>query len=738
MKKKILVFIFFTLIILGAKNIYANSDIVVILDPGHGGDDSGAVYDGIYEKDVNWKIATKVKEIFDKTPGITGILSRQENTNPSLKERGLLAKNKNADLLVSFHINSSGNVNSARGAEVYITGDTNSPRYYQSSNKLANSVLANLRSIGVPSRSSLPIIKVSRDGEVYSDGFITDYYGIIRNPMYYGIPGVLIEHCYINSIDDQNEILKSDSRIYEMAQQDANAIIANKELFRRQYIGNINTDVKTMTLGKNAAGVDYISGEILIAEWIDNVAYKPTQTPKMTLKSVDGTFSTGMYIRNEGGLKYYYDRVISNLDITKQYYIEVELTDTKNVGKNKSQKANINTQKIIGEFKDSTMKIEENKIVFRQEPYVGEINTDVKTMTIGKNGAGREYMYGELLIAEWINGNANIPKGTPKMTLKSTDGTYSAGMYVKHLEGLRYYYDRVVYNLDPDKDYYIEVELINVNNTSAKKIQKANINISNKQIGKLKDYIVEKEGNNLVFKYIGEINTDVKTMTIGKNGAGREYMYGELLIAEWINGVAYEPKDLPEMTLKSTDGTYSAGMYVKHIDGLRYYYDRVIYNLDPNKEYYIEVKLTSAKNISNKKVQKANMNLGKVGEFKNTNVIISNNKMIFENIEQPQLQSNMLRSVPNIEEEPKIIQKKSVIIEKENNEQIDEKEELLENVEEVDKIKEEQEEKTETEIKQEDKEQEQKEVENDAQEKTQDDDLKQDNTLNENIIKNDK
>ena len=48
-----------------SSNIYAVDDIIVILDPGHGGDDVGAVAGGIQEKDVNWKIATKVKEILD-------------------------------------------------------------------------------------------------------------------------------------------------------------------------------------------------------------------------------------------------------------------------------------------------------------------------------------------------------------------------------------------------------------------------------------------------------------------------------------------------------------------------------------------------------------------------------------------------------------------------------------------------------------------------------------------------
>ena len=82
---------------------------------------------------------------------------------------------------------------------------------------------------------------------------------------------------------------------------------------------------------------------------------------------------------------------------------------------------------------------------------------------------------------------------------------------------------------------------------------------------------------------------------------------GNILIAEWINKEACIPKNLPKMTLKSTDGTYSQEMYVRHDGGLNYYYDRVISNLDMNKEYYIEVELTTKQNISDKKKQNANM-----------------------------------------------------------------------------------------------------------------------------------
>ena len=71
-------------------------------------------------------------------------------------------------------------------------------------------------------------------------------------------------------------------------------------------------------------------------------------------------------------------------------------------------------------------------------------------------------------------------------------------------------------------------------------------------------------------------------------------------------------------------------MYVKHEGGLKYYYDRVIYNLDINKEYYIEVKLTNSNNVSNKKIQNANIRVkGQIGTLKSYKINVSNNKINF-------------------------------------------------------------------------------------------------------------
>ena len=94
---------------------------VVVIDPGHGGIDSGAIsINGTYEKDVVLKVALDVLKLndflFDDEFDI--YLTRYNDTLISLADRGRLAKALKADLIVSLHCNASGNA--SKGIEIYV------------------------------------------------------------------------------------------------------------------------------------------------------------------------------------------------------------------------------------------------------------------------------------------------------------------------------------------------------------------------------------------------------------------------------------------------------------------------------------------------------------------------------------------------------------------------------------------------------------------------------------------
>ncbi|MDP2692897.1 MAG: N-acetylmuramoyl-L-alanine amidase [bacterium] len=100
-----------------------NKKLVMIMDPGHGGRDSGAVgINGIQEKDVVLKIAKQIVKlnntIFKNRHEI--YLTRYKDTLIYLGDRTRLAKTLKADLFLSLHCNFSENPN-ARGVEVYVS-----------------------------------------------------------------------------------------------------------------------------------------------------------------------------------------------------------------------------------------------------------------------------------------------------------------------------------------------------------------------------------------------------------------------------------------------------------------------------------------------------------------------------------------------------------------------------------------------------------------------------------------
>lgn len=95
--------------------------IVVAIDAGHGGKDSGAIgrNSNLYEKTVTLSIARKLNVLLQKTPGITPVLTRNNDTFISVASRSDIARTKKANLLISIHADSAPN-RQASGASVWV------------------------------------------------------------------------------------------------------------------------------------------------------------------------------------------------------------------------------------------------------------------------------------------------------------------------------------------------------------------------------------------------------------------------------------------------------------------------------------------------------------------------------------------------------------------------------------------------------------------------------------------
>ncbi|PAE57693.1 hypothetical protein CHH90_22715, partial [Bacillus licheniformis] len=83
---------------------------------GHGGEDSGAVGNGLLEKDVNLDVAMLVDEKL-KEEGADTVASRTDDTFLTLEDRVAKASKNASDLFISIHANSA--VPEASGTETY-------------------------------------------------------------------------------------------------------------------------------------------------------------------------------------------------------------------------------------------------------------------------------------------------------------------------------------------------------------------------------------------------------------------------------------------------------------------------------------------------------------------------------------------------------------------------------------------------------------------------------------------
>ena len=167
------------------------SKIIVVIDPGHGGDENtGTTEGGVAEKEMTLVTAFAMAEELRLFDGIEVYLTRAEDRDLSLKERAKVAANLNADFLISLHYNASES-HSLYGAEAWISL---SPDFHAQGYQLATEFLREFRDMGLTLRG----IKTKR----HSKG--NDYYGILRESVSLGVPAILVEHCHVDHAMDQD------------------------------------------------------------------------------------------------------------------------------------------------------------------------------------------------------------------------------------------------------------------------------------------------------------------------------------------------------------------------------------------------------------------------------------------------------------------------------------------------------------------------------------------------------
>lgn len=95
---------------------------LVVIDPGHGGIDPGAIGASAMEKNINLAMAKQLRQALLATGRFRVVLTRDKDVFVPLRDRFKIARNKGADLFISLHADSNPS-KQARGASVYTLSD---------------------------------------------------------------------------------------------------------------------------------------------------------------------------------------------------------------------------------------------------------------------------------------------------------------------------------------------------------------------------------------------------------------------------------------------------------------------------------------------------------------------------------------------------------------------------------------------------------------------------------------
>jgi N-acetylmuramoyl-L-alanine amidase len=193
---------------------------VIVLDPGHGGVDPGADYYGLVEKALSLKVGLYCKAYLEEHyTGAVVLMTRttdtqltRDETGTDLRARCQYAASVGADVMVSLHFNSVAS-HTSQGALVLISKQ---PGVTNASAALANNILAQLQALGIANRGPL----MTASDTLFDANGAMDYYAINRICASYGIPGIIVEHCFVDNASDKN-FCDSDEDLQRLGMADA-------------------------------------------------------------------------------------------------------------------------------------------------------------------------------------------------------------------------------------------------------------------------------------------------------------------------------------------------------------------------------------------------------------------------------------------------------------------------------------------------------------------------------------
>lgn len=219
-------------------------NIVVVIDPGHGGDDPGTCHYGLKEKDINLKIGKYLRDELKEYSGVEVYMTRETDkhletaTASGITNRVNYAKSKNADLLVSVHINAVG----GQGAEVWSPNENYRSDIYKEGQGVSQEILDELVALGLYNRGVKE--SYSKNNTQYPDKSLADYYGIIRQSKESGFVGIIVEHAFLDNASDA-AFLSKEANLKKLGIADATGI-ANYYNLKKEPVVDIQDGTYTI------------------------------------------------------------------------------------------------------------------------------------------------------------------------------------------------------------------------------------------------------------------------------------------------------------------------------------------------------------------------------------------------------------------------------------------------------------------------------------------------------------
>lgn len=282
-------------------------NIIIVLDPGHGGTDEGAVrtWNGVKycERDMNQTIANACRDELAKYKNVTVYMTRSStteslhgSTGADLQWRCDYAHEMGADLFVSLHCNASGVDNTKTGAEVYVPNVGYSTQAHNVGKTVGAKIGEKLKALGLANGTTYE--RSSENGTTYDDGSIADYYAVIRHCKEYMIPGMIVEHGYVSSQYDCETFFGTNEKLQALGKADAQAIAENIGLIEQN---RVNNEMKITGWRKSGdTYVYYIDGNVQTGFFVvDGKKYYGRENGQVVKgwQLIDGYY----YLFNESG-----------------------------------------------------------------------------------------------------------------------------------------------------------------------------------------------------------------------------------------------------------------------------------------------------------------------------------------------------------------------------------------------------------------------------------------------------